>query len=122
MKINITNLTPALSKAIQEFLIVNGFRYPSRTATPSYTEKTAMGIDTLDKKLYCGTVNVPDETINAPSGFGRIVELVSEGPVKIRLNGSYHAEVSKDKVVVGCQTFEADRVLEVAEKINELRK
>lgn len=52
-----------------------------------------------------------------------VLELVSKKPksIKVNLNAAYEAEVFKDKVVVGCQTFPLGVVEAILKASKELR-
>lgn len=126
MNINITNLNPNLSKAIQEFLISEGFSYGSG-AVVQYTTNKVIGANVAEKDIYNGGTLRPEKTFDASTQFGELVKLVTTFEPTFRsffcwLNDKYLAEVTKDKVTVGCQTFDANKVLELADKIKELRK
>lgn len=41
--------------------------------------------------------------------------------VKVKLNDKYDAEVHKDKIIVGCQTFEASKIEELAAALKSLQ-
>lgn len=41
--------------------------------------------------------------------------------VKVKLNNKYEAEVNKDKIVVGCQTFEVSKIEELAAALKSLQ-
>lgn len=45
-----------------------------------------------------------------------------DADVTFRLNNFYEAKISGDKVIVGCQTFQAAKILELAQMIVEQQK
>lgn len=84
-----------------------------------------------EKKLFhsdeAGFYSYSEETICVDSKAKTVDEFIKfvndcKNPkIKIELNKEYTAEITADKVVVGCQTFEADTILEVTEAIKKLR-
>lgn len=56
-----------------------------------------------------------EEFLNAEKEF-----LSIKKPIVVKLNSSYNAIVSKDKIAVGCQTFSVDIVKDLAKALEEL--
>lgn len=124
MKIQITNLTPKLSEIIQNFLFGERFVWGgSRTQDVRHTDAQLLYIDPFNKELWTGIGVDETSSLDAQTQFGELVSLISKPSIAtVKLSTQYTAAITKDHVTVGCSTFEADKVLEVAEKIKELRK
>jgi hypothetical protein len=53
--------------------------------------------------------------------FIKFIKSFKNAEVTIQLNKHYSAKVTADKVVVDCQTFDASKIIEVAETIKKLQ-
>lgn len=50
-----------------------------------------------------------------------VLELVKPKPVIVELNDRYAAEVKREGVQVGCQTFTHEKILELAEAVRQMK-
>jgi hypothetical protein len=66
--------------------------------------------------LICGSPSTGTSSIPFYAKFIKLVPKVKE----IKLNDNYTAQVYKDKVVVGCQTFNKDAIDKIVEAQSEL--
>lgn len=59
------------------------------------------------------------DIIGAKLGFGHLRNVCYAGSIKHQLNSELEAEVIGDKIKVGCQEFEIDKIRELIKKIDE---
>jgi len=69
---------------------------------------------------FSNNYNTPTHTL--PQDWNKVIKILDKPiqfSIKIELNSEYEAEVTKDKVVVGCQEFTFEKVKELYEAVQK---
>lgn len=106
---------PELSKLLQEQAFAAGIGWASGN-TPQYLDQTRIHVDN-GILMYGRTILEGSKDVTVPE-FLKALKTYT-GPVRVKLNSEYTAQIKGNVVRVGCQTIEFGPILELADKIRE---
>ena len=89
----------------------------------SYSDGSIKDVDVQDFRFVAITDRVTGNTIPYNLNFASIEELfeaMSPDPVTVQLNDKYKAEITRDGVTVGCQTFPLSKIDELVAAKNKV--
>jgi hypothetical protein len=109
----------ALKLGIENWLTVGGaFDIGYKWILYGVEENRLYHTDSVVLGSECEFVSSGAKTVDE---FIKFIKSFKNAEVSIQLNKHYSAKVTADKVVVDCQTFDASKILEVAETIKKLQ-
>jgi hypothetical protein len=106
---------PELSKLLQEQAFAAGIVWADGKS-PKYLNETRLHVDN-GMLMYGRTILGGSKDVTVPE-FLQALKTYT-GPVKVKLNSDYTADIKGNVVRVGCQTIEFGPILELADKIRE---
>jgi hypothetical protein len=104
---------PEISEALQKIAFKNDIIWGDGVGVIQYTHYNYLIYDTNRNALLRS-----DKEHNAAISVEKFIEIISQKQIKV---GDYTAVISKDNVVVGCQTVDYKIVCEIYEKMKKLQ-